>query len=256
MVQLIYWIWYSIGAVLLLTIGVPDALSFSNGMFLILYALCAVDLIFSKDVKNPLSDQSVSWWKKPRFWVMAVVIWTGGMGVEWVGVHTGWPFGSYHYSYLFGPHLFAVPFTLGFAWIAVVGNSALLSGGGAGWKSKGIRAIKTGAWALMMDLVLDPVAHHREFWSWEAVGGFYGVPWTNFVSWFVMGGLLSLFIPPIPKDPVVQRKAKVLYQLFILLFGLLALQAGLYGSAMIAALGILLAEGRHQYAVRKQVSAF
>ncbi|WP_211747417.1 carotenoid biosynthesis protein [Paenibacillus sp. Marseille-Q4541] len=256
MIQLVYWIWYSIGAVLLLTIGVPDALSFSNGLFLILYALSAIDLIFRNYEKNKLSDRSVRWWREPLMWLMAIVIWTGGMAVEWVGVHTGWPFGAYTYSHIFGPHLFAVPFTLGFAWIAVVGNSALLSGGGYGWKSKAMRAMKTGAWALMMDLVLDPVAHHRGFWNWEGAGGFYGVPWTNFISWFVMGGLLSFFIPPIPSDPVIQRRGKTLYQMFILLFGLLAVQAGLYGSGMIAALGILLAEGRHQYAVRKQVSAF
>lgn len=254
MVQHIYWVWYSIGAVLLLTIGVPDALSFSNGVFLILYALCVIDLIYRNEQENVLSGQSVSR-RGQRMWLMAILIWTGGMSVEWIGVHTGWPFGSYSYSYIFGPHLFSVPFTLGFAWIAVVGNAALLSGGGAGFKGKIYRAFKIGTWSLMMDLVLDPVAHDRKFWSWEVTGGFYGVPWTNFISWFVMGGLLSLVIPSLPYNPVLQRKGKMLYQMFILLFGLLAVQAGLYSSAAIAAIGILLAEGRHQYAVRKQVTA-
>ncbi|GAF10167.1 hypothetical protein [Paenibacillus pini] len=36
-VHLIFWIWYSIGAVLLLFFGVPESLNFSNGLFLVFY---------------------------------------------------------------------------------------------------------------------------------------------------------------------------------------------------------------------------
>lgn len=138
----------------MLTIGVPDVLSFSNGLFLIFYALYVLDLIYQGRNRTGLSDQSVIW-LKPGLWVSSVIIWLGGMGVEWVGVHTHWPFGEYAYSDFFGIHLFSVPVTLGFAWIAVVGNSALLSGGGSTWTGKLLRAVKTGFWAIVLDLVLD-----------------------------------------------------------------------------------------------------
>ncbi|MFS0872258.1 carotenoid biosynthesis protein [Paenibacillus xylanilyticus] len=242
MIQVLYWAWYVIGATLMLTIGVPDILSFSNGLFLVFYALCVLDLIYQGRKRTEMSDRSVIW-KEPGLWVASAILWLGGMGVEWVGVHTKWPFGEYGYSDFFGIHLFSVPLTLGFAWIAVVGNSALLSGGGSGWTGKLVRAVKTGFWAIVLDLVLDPVAHARGFWHWEAPGGFYGVPWTNYISWFIMGAFLSLFLPAMPADRHSLLRAKWVYQLFILLFGLLALKEGITGSFIIALVGVLLAEG-------------
>lgn len=236
----------------MLTIGVPEQLSFSNGLFLVFYALYVVELIYQGRRRNGMSDQSVIW-KKPGLWVSSAILWLGGMGIEWIGVHTNWPFGEYGYSDFFGVHLFSVPVTLGFAWIAVVGNSALLSGGGSTWKGKLIRAIKTGFWAILLDLVLDPVAHARGFWHWEAPGGFYGVPWTNYISWFIMGAFLSLFLPAMPADRSSLLRAKWLYQLFILLFGLLAWKEGITGSFIIALVGMLLAEGSWFYASRRKI---
>lgn len=236
----------------MLTIGVPKLLSFSNGLFLVFYALYVVDLIYQGRRRNRMSDQSVIW-KQPGLWVSSAILWLGGMGVEWIGVHTNWPFGEYGYSDFFGIHLFSVPLTLGFAWIAVVGNSALLSGGGSSWIGKLIRAIKTGFWAILLDLVLDPVAHARGFWHWEAPGGFYGVPWTNYISWFIMGAFLSLFLPAMPADRSSLLRAKWLYQLFILLFGLLAWKEGITGSFIIALVGMLLAEGSWFYDSRRKI---
>lgn len=252
MIQGLYWAWYIIGATLMLTIGVPEQLSFSNGLFLVFYALYVVELIYQGRRRNRMSDQSVIR-KKPGLWVSSAILWLGGMGIEWIGVHTNWPFGEYGYSDFFGVHLFSVPITLGFAWIAVVGNSALLSGGGSTWKGKLIRAIKTGFWAILLDLVLDPVAHARGFWHWEAPGGFYGVPWTNYISWFIMGAFLSLFLPAMPADRSSLLRAKWLYQLFILLFGLLAWKEGITGSFIIALVGMLLAEGSWFYDPRRKV---
>ncbi|MFK0524868.1 carotenoid biosynthesis protein [Paenibacillus illinoisensis] len=252
MIQGLYWAWYIIGATLMLTIGVPEQLSFSNGLFLVFYALYVVELIYQGRRRNGMSDQSVIW-KQPGLWVSSAILWLGGMGIEWIGVHTNWPFGEYGYSDFFGIHLFSVPVTLGFAWIAVVGNSALLSGGGSTWKGKLIRAIKTGFWAILLDLVLDPVAHARGFWHWEAPGGFYGVPWTNYISWFIMGAFLSLFLPAIPAERSSLLRAKWLYQLFILLFGLLAWKEGITGSFIIALVGMLLAEGSWFYDSRRKI---
>lgn len=252
MIQGLYWAWYIIGATLMLTIGVPEQLSFSNGLFLVFYALYVVELIYQGRRRNGMSDQSVIW-KQLGLWVSSAILWLGGMGIEWIGVHTNWPFGEYGYSDFFGIHLFSVPVTLGFAWIAVVGNSALLSGGGSTWKGKLIRAIKTGFWAILLDLVLDPVANARGFWHWEAPGGFYGVPWTNYISWFIMGAFLSLFLPAIPAERSSLLRAKWLYQLFILLFGLLAWKEGITGSLIIALVGMLLAEGSWFYDSRRKI---
>ncbi|MDO7906497.1 carotenoid biosynthesis protein [Paenibacillus sp. JX-17] len=250
MIGWLFWIWYAIGAVLLLTVGVPDMLAFSNGLFLIFYAVYTLSLLYRGEAGFKLSDWSVRSAVGRSLWPAAAIIWLAGMGVEWIGVHTGWPFGQYGYSSILGIRLFGVPVTLGFAWIAVVGNAVLISGRfGSSW----IRAICAGAGAVLLDLVLDPAAHARGFWHWGGTGGFYGVPWSNFIAWFVVGALLSLLLPHVPRDRSVQAQGVRLYQLILLLFGLLDLKAGLYGAALIALAGIVIAEGGWQYANRRQV---
>lgn len=238
MIHIVFWAWYAIGTLLLWTIGVPDVLQFSNGLFLVFYGLYALSLVFT------LSDQSVKWWRRGHTWLAAAVIWTGGMSVEWLGVHTGWPFGQYEYSRILGWHLFGVPVTLGFAWIGVVCSGALLASRLPGGRSNlWIRALLTAALAVLLDLVLDPVAHLRGFWSWEAAGGFYGVPLSNFAAWFIVGGLLTLILPALQPEARRDLRAVRLYQLILLMFGVLGLQADLWWCGLVMVLGMLLAEG-------------
>lgn len=260
----LFWIWYAIGAALLLTSSVPKALDFSNGLFLVFYALYALYLMNRQEVYWQLSDRSVSSGvhrKRVRLLLSVIVIWLGGMSLEWIGVHTGWPFGEYKYTPVLGSLIFGVPWTLGFAWIGVVAGGALLSsmriekegqtpGAVRVWSARLLRAVKIGVWIIILDLVLDPVAHARGFWHWGGTGGFYGVPWSNFVAWFVVGGILSLTVPILFITRRVHRHATFLYQGMLLLFGLLAWRAGIEGSILAAALGILLAEGSYRYDTR------
>ncbi|WP_046212821.1 carotenoid biosynthesis protein [Paenibacillus wulumuqiensis] len=260
----LFWIWYAIGAALLLTIRVPEVLDFSNGLFLVFYALYALYLMKRHQVYWQLSDRSVTGGKsKPyvRLLLPAVIIWLGGMSLEWIGVHTGWPFGEYEYTPVLGSLIFGVPWTLGFGWIGVVAGGALLSSARVetgrqvpaavrSWSARLLRAVKIGIWIIILDLVLDPVAHARGFWHWGGSGGFYGVPWSNFIAWFVVGGVLSLTLPILFITRKVHRQATFLYQGMLLLFGLLAWKAGIEGSMLAAALGILLAEGSYRYDTR------
>ncbi|MEW4372114.1 carotenoid biosynthesis protein [Paenibacillus kandeliae] len=248
----IFWVWYVIGAVLLLTIGVPRVLDFSNGLFLVFYALYALSLVRKSTVQTSLSDWSVSGEKNismRHLLSAAALMWLGGMALEWMGVHTGWPFGQYAYSDTLGSLIWGVPWTLGFAWIAVVTGGILLSSvpGLRGWMGKLIRACLVGVWIIILDLVLDPVAHARGFWHWGGSGGFYGVPWSNFVAWFVVGGVLSLSIPLLTLSRRIRRQAVWLYQAILFMFGLLAWQHGITGSVVFALIGILLAEGSYRY---------
>ncbi|WP_082472309.1 carotenoid biosynthesis protein [Paenibacillus bovis] len=174
----LFWIWYAIGAALLLTSSVPKALDFSNGLFLVFYALYALYLMNRQEVYWQLSDRSVSGGvhrKWVRLLLSTVVVWLGGMSLEWIGVHTGWPFGEYKYTLVLGSLIFGVPWTLGFAWIGVVAGGALLSsmriekegqtpGAVNAWSTRLLRAVKIGVWIIILDLVLDPVAHARGFW--------------------------------------------------------------------------------------------
>ncbi|GEM_PF-683192 len=256
-IGILFYAWMFIGLTLMLTVHVPKPLGFANALFLVFYAVYALALLHlaaakpeaARDMPSGIRTSS-----KPltRLAAGAAGIWLGGMAVEWSGVHTGWPFGGYSYSWILGPHLFGVPVTLGFAWIAVIGSSALIAGPskpsvpGRLWK-----AVQIGVWTVLIDFVLDPAAASRGFWNWSGTGGFYGIPWSNFASWFVVGALLSLLLP----DRLPSRRTRLLglrlYQLILLMFGLLALQDGIYGPAGIALAGIGLSEARFRYDTRR-----
>ncbi|WNS42606.1 carotenoid biosynthesis protein [Paenibacillus sp. MMS20-IR301] len=258
MIRTLFWIWYTIGALLLIWFGIPESLRFSSGLFLVFYAAYAMDLLSKGEARPFMSDWSVS---KEGFrcnipiWYAAGLIWLGGMAVEWVGVHTGKLFGEYSYSTVLGPLLSGVPVTLGFAWIAVVCNAALISYdfGLRGLRLRLLRAAQVGCWTVLLDLVLDPVAHARGFWNWEGGGGFYYVPWSNFGGWLIAGAALSLLLPAVPVTRTAARRGTRLYQAVLILFGLISLTEGLPVCAIIAGAGSALAEGSLRYAGGRQV---
>lgn len=250
--HLLFWSWYSVGAVLLIFFRVPDALKFSNGLFLVFYGLYALYLLSKGSADAELNRETAAR-KRVSLALAAAGIWLGGMAVEWLGVHTGWPFGIYEYTDLLGMPVFGVPVTMGFAWMAVVCSGALLGKYDPGVQGRLRRALATGSWTVLLDLCLDPVAFERKFWFWQSSGGFYGVPVNNYFSWFVIGGLLSVLLPDLSFDRKAARQGTFLYQMILLLFGILALKAGLIGSFAAALLGIILAEGSLRYANRNQV---
>ncbi|OWR26769.1 hypothetical protein CDO73_24835 [Saccharibacillus sp. O23] len=256
MMGIVFYVWMTIGSALMLTIGVAKPLGFSSALFLVFYAVYAVILLHSATAGTESREipPGIRTYSHPllRLIVGAAGIWLGGMAIEWSGVHTGWPFGGYSYSWILGPHLFGVPITLGFAWIAVVGSSALIAGPvRPSLIGRSSKAVQIGAWTVLIDFVLDPAAASRGFWSWSGSGGFYGVPWSNFVSWFAVGALLSLLLP----DRLPSRRTRLLglrlYQFILLMFGLLALQDGIYGPAGIALAGMVLSEARFRYDTRR-----
>lgn len=260
MVRTLFWIWYSIGALLLIWLGIPDSLKFSNGLFLVFYAAYAMDLFVRGQQKPFMSDWSVNETKRKctgntRLGIAFALIWLGGMAVEWIGVHSGRLFGDYSYSSILGPLVFGVPVTLGFAWIAVVSNAILISQdfGQRGIRLLVLRAVQVGFWTVLMDLVLDPVAHARSFWHWEGGGGFYQVPWSNFGGWLIAGAALSMLLPAVPVTMQAARRGTRLYQAILVLFGLIALKEGLPVCTVIAGAGVFLSEGSLRYAGSRQV---
>ncbi|WP_150268246.1 carotenoid biosynthesis protein [Paenibacillus tepidiphilus] len=258
MIRITFWSWYCIGALLLIFFSVPAGLQFSNGLFLVFYALYAGELLLQSARRAHMTGQSVPGslpQKRSYFFWSAAMIWLGGMAVEWFGVHTGHLFGSYEYSDILGPLLLSVPVTLGFAWIAVICNAVLLSRdfGQTGWRLKLLRALQVGFWTVLLDLVLDPVAHARGFWSWEGGGWFYQVPLSNFAGWLIAGSILSLFLPAVSLTKLTVRRGTRLYQGVLILFGLVALREGLPLCMVIACAGIVLSEGSLRYAQSRQI---
>jgi putative membrane protein len=107
--------------------------------------------------------------------------------IEYTGVHTGFPYGSFSYGVDLGPTVGGVPLGLPVFFVPLVMNAyllcVLLLGDRA--ENTAVRLATVVAAVLAMDVVLDPGAVALGFWAYDPAGPFYGVPWSNYAGWVV-----------------------------------------------------------------------
>src|SRR5580693_7060277 len=112
---------------------------------------------------------------------------------ENVGVRTGFPFGSYYFTDLMGPKLFAVPVQLGLAYLGmaylswtlarvILGNMRSPVTGSRTVTLPLIAAFIMVAWDFSQDPVWSTVLH---LWIWRQGGAYFGVPVSNFLGWYL-----------------------------------------------------------------------
>lgn len=126
--------------------------------------------------------------------------------LENTSIMTGFPFGHYHYTDALGPKLFLVPLLIGPAYLAngylawVLGNVLV---GEVRRESSALTTLAAPFIAsflmVMWDLTLDPRSSTiQHMWIWEHGGGYFGVPFTNYLGWFftvyVFLQLFALFV--------------------------------------------------------------
>ncbi len=113
--------------------------------------------------------------------------------IENIGVATGYPFGHYYYTDALGPKLGYVPLLIGPAYLGVGYVSWGLATVLVGDVKRGgddLTIIATpviGAFIMVLwDLSMDPSASTLGgWWIWEKGGGFFGVPLSNYVGWYL-----------------------------------------------------------------------
>jgi putative membrane protein len=119
-----------------------------------------------------------------------------GWGVEAIGVRTGFPFGSYHYSSDLGPQVFDAPLVIGLAWTMLAWPAVLVARRLAGGP---ILRVLVGGWALAVtDLFLDPEQVDAGHWTWQFpaphLPGVADVPLTNYAGWLLSALTLSALV--------------------------------------------------------------
>lgn len=122
-----------------------------------------------------------------------------GLGIEVLGVHTGWPFGIYEYDSSLGAQLFGVPLVVPFAWVMMVHPALMAARRIAGnWVF-----LYGGALLAAWDLFLDPQMVAAGRWKWKVSGAHLpftpDIPLSNLFGWLLAGliitGLLNVLLP-------------------------------------------------------------
>ncbi len=130
-----------------------------------------------------------------RFYYLAAAVFVAGMAVEILGVHTGLPFGHYHYGHILGPELMGVPLIIGLNWFFLVYATTTALRTHTTITHKLAIAAVAALMMLLYDFLLEPVAVFYEFWTWHAGH----IPWTNYLAWYAislpMCYLAALWLP-------------------------------------------------------------
>jgi putative membrane protein len=125
-----------------------------------------------------------------------------GWAVEAIGVHTGFPFGSYDYAADLGPQWLRAPLLIGPAWTMLAWPAALV----ARRLVRGrVARVLVGAWALAVtDLFLDPQQVAAGYWTWQFpsphLPGVADVPLTNYAGWLLVALVFSIVVQALAGD--------------------------------------------------------
>jgi putative membrane protein len=127
-----------------------------------------------------------------NFLTWSVLVAVFSFGIEWAGVKTGVIFGEYIYGETLLPQLFGVPVAIGFAWLCMLlCTVAVLQRAIPRFANMNI-VLASSAIAVVMvlfDFVMEPAAMALGYWNWAG----NTVPYQNYLGWFVISFLFSLF---------------------------------------------------------------
>jgi uncharacterized membrane protein len=112
---------------------------------------------------------------------------------ESLSIATGFPFGHYSYSDELGPKLGTVPLLIMPAYFAAgylswqLAHVLLDRMAGPGGRMPRWAVPVIAAFVMVMwDMSMDPQRSTlRQAWIWEAGGGYFGVPFSNFMGWYL-----------------------------------------------------------------------
>lgn len=124
-----------------------------------------------------------------RFFIFIAICLATGFFAEYLGVNFGLIFGNYQYGQTLGFQFLNVPLLIGVNWFITIYSIAVVM---HRLKLPVYLSILIGALlAVGFDWLLEPVAVHFDFWSWE--NGI--IPIKNYVGWFFVSAfLLATFV--------------------------------------------------------------
>ncbi len=136
------------------------------------------------------APREIGWKRLGAFFVLTCVI---SWCYESLSIATGFPFGHYHYTDKLGPKLGTVPLLImpayfGVCYISWLIARLLLGNNPAQGRKSGLLAmVLTASFVMVMwDVSMDPArATITQGWIWHDGGAYFGVPFVNFLGWFL-----------------------------------------------------------------------
>ncbi|MFZ1710216.1 MAG: carotenoid biosynthesis protein [Anaerolineae bacterium] len=144
-------------------------------------------------------------WGGVRVARVAVVVVALAWAAEAFGVATGFPFGAYRYTAVLQPQVAHVPLLVPLAWLMLLPLAWAVAEAIVGHTRPLPYALVTALAFTAWDLFLDPHMVHWGFWVWAAPGGYFGIPWSNFLGWLLVSAVITLLVraPPVPVRPLL-----------------------------------------------------
>jgi bisanhydrobacterioruberin hydratase len=126
-------------------------------------------------------------------------------GVEWLGVYSGWPFGTYFYAETFGVKVFEIPLIIGLNWLLLLHTSQEVATkfieslslkifdlntriGVQQQFNSMFKASLVGTLMLAIDYLIEPRAAKLNYWHWLNDV----IPMNNYLAWWLIGFFCSL----------------------------------------------------------------
>ena len=147
--------------------------------FLSIYLIIAFFVIVYFSLKS---------WKTA--WILVVVGMILGFFFEFLGTHTGIPFGWYYYDQL-GLQYAGVSLYVPVMWGIYTFEAYFFARQVTkGWKASVLTAILL----VVLDLALDPIMTSWNAWVWitKTEINWFGIPWTNYTGWFISSASIVL----------------------------------------------------------------
>lgn len=212
-------VWYVIGVILVGFDLLPSWLEWANPVFLWLAGVIG-GWVIADGVRHAR--------------LIVPFIFFGSIAVETLGVKTGFPFSEYLYTEAFGPTIFGVPVTIGAAWLAVIGSSFAVA---RLFSFKYRTLLLVPVLTVWLDMAIDPVAAHvKGYWEWANGGFYYDIPTQNFIGWFGLSLIFAWFLDryEVETKPMFLLHGRYLFVMLHALFGVTAVNAGLYGIGVLS----------------------
>lgn len=135
-------------------------------------------------------QRQIGWTRLLVFFVIAFIV---SWCYESLSIKTGFPFGYYHYTDKLGPKLGDVPLLIMPAYYAICYVSWHLAhvvldkfDHTTNWLQSWVVPVLAGFIMVMWDMSMDPARSTLAgSWIWHDGGGYFGVPFENFMGWFL-----------------------------------------------------------------------